>query len=301
MAGTTRARALVRRRVGRAGALRLAGAGSVPAAVSALAGTPYGHEVRAGDGLEEAQHAVLATLLWHVRVLAGWLPRDGTQMLRLLARWFEIANTDELLHGMAGGAPGPEFDLGALATSWPRLREAATPGSVASILAASPWGDPGGTCPQAVQLGMRLSWAVQVAEQIDGTTPWAAGAVALLTASERHVAGRELTGMGRDRAVALLGPEAVGASSLSALAARLPSTSRWALDGLDQPDLLWQGEERWWARVESDGRALLADPVFGPAPVLGVVAVLACDAHRVRAALELASRGGHPLEALNGR
>ena len=45
-------------------------------------------------------------------------------MLRTLAGWFEIANTDELLDGLTGGATGPMFQLGALATAWPRLQVA---------------------------------------------------------------------------------------------------------------------------------------------------------------------------------
>ena len=37
---------------------------------------------------------------------------------------------------------------------------------------------------------------------------------------------------------------------------------------------------------------MLRRPVTGPDPVIGVIAVLAADAWRVRAALEVAARGG---------
>ena len=59
---------------------------------------------------------------------------------------------------------------------------------------------------------------------------------------------------------------------------------------------LWRAETRWWARFERDGHALLSGARFGLGPALGAVAVLTGDARRVRAAIELASRGGRPLE-----
>jgi len=80
----------------------------------------------------------------------------------------------------------------------------------------------------------------------------------------------------------------------------LPARARWALEGATDPDELWRGEARWWSRVERDGFALLGERSgFGSAPVLGAVAVLAVDAWRVRAALELAARGGRPLEVFD--
>ena len=62
--------------------------------------------------------------LWDLRVLAGWLPRDGVRLLRTLAGWFELANVDELLQTRPGRPAGEEFRLGALATAWPQLRQA---------------------------------------------------------------------------------------------------------------------------------------------------------------------------------
>jgi hypothetical protein len=44
---------------------------------------------------------------------------------------------------------------------------------------------------------------------------------------------------------------------------------------------------------------MTASSRFDLGPVLGVVALLAVDAWRVRAALELAARGGTPVEALH--
>ena len=51
------------------------------------------------------------------------------------------------------------------------------------------------------------------------------------------------------------------------------------------------------ARVEQDGLRLLRAPGLDRRAVLGAVAVMACDAWRIRAALELAARGGAPVEA----
>jgi hypothetical protein len=268
--------------------------------VAALAATPYGHEVRPGQGLAQAQRAVAATLLWHLRVLAGWLPRRGWEMLRSLAGWFEIAGVDELLQRLAGRPSEEPFHLGALATAWPRLATARSTVELRERLAASPWGDPGETTARAMQLGMRLSWMARVGAELERATPWAAGAAALLVAHERFVAGRDLPAMALARARSLLGADALEATSLAELARRLPSRARWALEEITGPQELWLAEARWWSRVERDGFALLRDPRLGPAPVLGAVAVLAADAWRVRAALEVAARGGRAMEVLDG-
>ena len=61
-----------------------------------------GRDVRVDQTLAEAEDAVGRTLLWHLRVLAGWLPRTGVDQLRLLAGWFELANVDDQVHRLAG-------------------------------------------------------------------------------------------------------------------------------------------------------------------------------------------------------
>jgi ATP synthase (C/AC39) subunit len=298
VAGTVRAKALARRRLGAGAARALAACPSLEEALAALVATPYRQEVRRGQTLAEAQRATTATLLWHLRVLAGWLPWRGTRMLRLLARWFEIANVDELLHRLAGGAVEEPFHLGALATAWPRLATAGSPAELRATLAASPWGDPGGGTPRAVQLGMRLTWVGGVAA-LDRAAPWAAGAAALLVARERFAAGHDLPAEVLARAAPLLGAGVAAAASLPELTRRLPSDAAWALRDATGPDDLWRAEARWWSRVERDGFALLDGTTFGPAAVLGTAAVLAVDAWRVQAALELAARGGRPLEVFD--
>ncbi len=292
VAGSTRARALARRRAGRSATRRIAACGSADEAVALLTGTSYGHDVRRGQSLPEAQWAVLATLLWHLRVLAGWLPREGGQAIRVVVRWFEIANVDELMCRLSGVPADPEFALGSAGTAWPRLRRCASLAELRATLAASAWGDPGGAGRREIQLGMRVAWAGRVADTVPAAGAWVLGATALLAARERHAEARDLPVGVRERCRALLGTGALEAASLPEMAERLAPPARWALRDIDDPGRLSEGEERWWTRLEEDGRDLLAGPGFSMTPVLGAVAVLAADARRVRAALELAARGG---------
>jgi hypothetical protein len=69
--------------------------------------------------------------------------------------------------------------------------------------------------------------------------------------------------------------------------------------GVEDPDALWEAEARWWARVDHEGAALARRPVAGRPSIVGATALLAVDAWRVRAALELAARGGGPTEVLH--
>jgi hypothetical protein len=290
---------MARRRVGIAGARRLAAAPSLDAALSELAAGPYGHDVRTDHTLAQAQRAVAATLLWDLRVLAGWLPHGGADRLRVLAGWFELANVDELQRSAAGQSADPPFTLGSLGTAWNRLRSARTPAELRQVLASSRWGDPGADTPAAVGLGMRLAWAERVAVAVPAAVPWAAGAAALLVAREVLVVGRRLPDGAAASANRLLGAPVLDAVSFPDLAAALGSRARWALRGVDRPEALWRAEARWWARVESDAFALLHRPRFGLAPVVGAVAAAAVDVWRVRAALESAARGGGRAEAFD--
>ncbi|MFF8941507.1 hypothetical protein ACF1A5_04325 [Streptomyces sp. NPDC014864] len=108
VAGAIRARALASRCTGPDGARELARTSGLDEALRLLAGTPYHSRVRAAASLPAAQRAVAATLLWHLRVLAGWLPRGGVTILRPLAAGFEIANVAARLRpSPAAPAPAP--------------------------------------------------------------------------------------------------------------------------------------------------------------------------------------------------
>ncbi|HEY7223099.1 MAG TPA: hypothetical protein VH561_05725 [Micromonosporaceae bacterium] len=297
VAGTVRARALVRRRLGTAGARALVSAGSFAAAVEMLVHSPYGRFVRAGDDPTAAAHGVAATLLWNVRVLAGWLPARGSEMLRVLAGWFEIANTEEHLRALAGMPADVPYHLGALTTAWPRIAAAGSPEQVRGVLTASPWRDPGGSGPRDIQISLRLSWADRVAARVSATRPWALGAAALLLAREVVGRGEPLSGAARSSALRTLGPGcATSAASVSELRASLPRSAGWALDDVTDPEHLWQAEARWWRRVRGDSAALAARSTFGEEPVVGAVALLAHDAWLVTGALAGAGRDPDALE-----
>lgn len=111
-------------------------------------------------GGEPARHAVLASALaglvglrgvaamtlWNLRVLAGWLPAEGAELIHVLAAWFEIVNIDEHLRSFTADPAdtgAPPFRLGSLATAWPRLSRTTSPAELRTVLAASAWSDPG--------------------------------------------------------------------------------------------------------------------------------------------------------------
>jgi len=288
---------MTRRRLGASGARRLAACGSLHEALAGLAGTAYAGACQENQDLEAVQHAVAGTVLWNLRVLAGWLPRGGLRLMRPLAGWFEVANIDELLEELAGRPVGGRFELGALATAWPRLSRSGSPAELRAALAASAWKDPGGDSSFALRAGVRARWAERVAALGGPATAWAAGAMALLAAGERFGAGRPPGPVEHAAMRSLLGAAAADATTFAQLRERLPSRLAWALAPARSADDLWRAEAAWYARVEDDGFGLIRSSAPDWRPVLGAAAVLATDARRVCAALELAARGGSPLEA----
>ena len=297
VAGSVRATALARRRLGAERTRQLASSGSLADALRMLAATAYGARLRPDQSLAAAQHEIAGSVLWDLRVLAGWLPGEGVRLLRVLAAWFEVANVDELLQSIVGLPAEAEFRLGALATAWPQLRQAASSSELRAALAASAWQDPGGESTYAIRVGLRARWADRAAALGGPVRAWAAGAVAVLVAGERFAAGRTVSTAIMGRALSLLGPAALRAATLEEMAGCLPSQAGWILTGITVPADLWRTEQAWLARVERDGLRLLRTSGLDSGTVLGAAAVMACDAWRVRAALEIAARGGEPLEA----
>ncbi len=313
VAGSVRARALARRRIGGDLARQVAGAGSLGGALAILAGTAYRPAVprdraaapgagapgaAAVTDLARAQHAVAAGLLWNLRVLAGWLPRGGAQLMRALAGWFEIANVAEKLRELSGQEPGEMFRLGALATAWQQAQQAESQAGLRAALMASAWGDPGDGGALEIEVGLRARWAQRVAAIGGPARTWAASALAVLAAGEWYGAGRAGHPVLRSAAADLLGPRAAAARSAADFAEALPGGLRWVLTGVrDVPADLWRAEAGWWARLERDGHALLGGSGLDVRPVLGSVAVLAADARRVRSALESAARGSGAIGA----
>lgn len=301
VAGVTRARAMVSRRLGPRAAREVAAAATLDDALGHLAVTAYRRGLDTEAGLAAAQRSVAATLLWHLRVLAGWLPRQGAGAVRVLASGFEVANVDAHLRALSGtNADSPDpYRLGGLATAWPRLAETRSRAELRSALAGCAWGDPGDDSAAAVSTGLRISAAARTAGAVPEAVSWAAGRLALLVGRELFVHGRRLTEPSARRAARVLGSGALHAGAFADFRRQLPGTARWAVDGVEEPAGLWRAEAHWWARVEQDGSALLTGSRLDAKPVVGAVALLSTDAWRVRAALESAARGGGPLEAFD--
>ncbi|NUS84005.1 MAG: V-type ATPase subunit, partial [Streptomyces sp.] len=176
VSGVTRAKAMLSRALGAERAEEVASAPGLDAAVRHLSASPYGHDLPSEASLAEAQRAVGETLVWHLRVLAGWQPPSGVIALRLLACGFEIASTEDHLRTLTDGGPLPRpYRLGTLATAWPRLARTRSPQELRAALASSAWGDPGAATPAAVAVGMRVSAAVRTAMAVTEAARWAAG------------------------------------------------------------------------------------------------------------------------------
>ncbi|MFB9415356.1 hypothetical protein [Dactylosporangium matsuzakiense] len=285
VAASVRARGLARRRMGPA-ARGVATRPGLDAALVALSATAYGRGVHPGQSVAGAQDGIAATLLWHLRVLAGWLPPGGAEVLRAAAGWFEIANVERRLRELGGRTSRPPFELGALATAWPRLARAGTVPALLGELAASGWcrRDPG--TDRGAMLAMRLSWARRMAG-FPAAEAWAAGGAALLVARERWLGEAE-----DPTAAPLIGSAAFSAASWPEFVAALPARAAWPFATVGGPQDLWLGEAAWWRRLESGGLALLRRGGSGEDSIVGAAAVLAADAWRVRAALACAADGG---------
>ena len=291
VAGSVRTRHILARRLGRARSRSLAASASLDRALGVLSGSAYGRTVRTGMDLASAQRAIADTVLWHVRVLAGWMPPRAIDLLRTLAGWFELANIEDRVHYLSGGPLPVPFSLGGLATAGSRPQGAASLAELRRALSGSPWGDPGGEDPTTIRLALRFAWARRTLAWVPEAGEWACGAVALLLARELLLAGRPA------EELAALRPPVPGSAwmrseSVDALRRSLPPGCRWPLAGIAEPDALWLGEAAWWRRVEQDAEVLVRDPQMGRATVIGAVALLGADASRVGAALESAARGG---------
>jgi len=296
VAAGVRGRGLVRRCLGSDACEQLASEPSLAAALGTLALTAYGRELRAGMDLRSAQQAVSATVLWHLRVLAGWAHPLGAGTLRLLAGSFEIANVVGHLRALGGYEVDSPFLLGALATAWRRVEQAPTPADVRRVLAASPWGDPGSEDPATIRLAMEFAWARRVSDSSAEAAGWAVAYSALVAARTIAAeAGPMLSASAVRDSRRLLGHDWNTARWVGDLAGLLPRRAAWVLAGIENPDDLWRAEARWWAEVEPEAAAVSRSSVGESGSALGSGMLLVVDGWRVRAALEIAARGGGSL------
>ena len=254
-APAVRARALASRRIGRERVRAVATSPTLAAALAVLADTPYGRDLTPGMTLAIAGRAVWSTLLWHLRILAGWSPAAGMNRVRLLAGGFEIANVVGYLAQLDGFSAAPPFELGRLETAWRNVRRVTTAAEVRRALARSGWGDPAGESPAIVAAALQSAWARRVSLEVPEARPWATAFESLLRARAQPADGNA--------------PQ-------------------------------WLDEASIWRAMEAQALAMGAGWRPGPSAIVATAGLLAADAWRTRAALEIAARGGaHDAEVLD--
>lgn len=318
VAATVRAKAMARRRAG-AGLCREAAAqSSLDQALEVLSSTSYAADLTGTTDLAAAQDATRRGVLWQLRVLAGWVPVSGARMVHAAGAAFELVNILLLARSLAVSAdqpagqlgdqdsagdlhrsvPLPEyFELGGLATAWPRLSAAGSTAELAELLRTSPWGDPGS--PDTMPDTLTAVWLRRLAAAVPQARSWAVAEAALLAARRILVSpatGTETVPEIPERLGMLLQPLIGGtwstADDVASFRAALPAAAAPVLDGVEDPTGLWRAEAALQSRVEEDAFRLLRSGLPGPDTAVGAVAVLAVDAWRMRAALAAASAGG---------
>ncbi len=300
VAASVRARSMAQRRVGAGTSREIAAEPTLEGALSALRETSYGERLGGVSGLAGAQRVIQETVLWQLRVLAGWLPASGTVLARAAAGTFEIENIVALAHQLAGGAQAPEpFHLGALSTSWHRVGLAGSNEDLATILRTTAWGGIGGDGPGPLRAALRVALARRLAAVAPAAQTWC-GAVCVLTAAQA------LTGDGAALPPPLLhllrpilGRSWESADTFEEFRIALPPSLQKVILDLAAPNELWRAEARAHAVVEKDGFRLLRSAMPGPEVALGAMAVLSVDAWRVRAALAAAAGEAGASEVLD--
>jgi len=299
VAASVRARAMARRRVGAGACRRIAGHTTLSAAVHDLETTAYAQRLEGRVGLGQVQRSTAETVLWQLRVLAGWLPAGGTRLLRAAAAGFERENILDLARHLDGAPEHDAYELGALATAWPRLRRANSSDELATELRRSPWGDPGEGGQANLADVLHIAWLRELATAAPQAKPWAATAAALMVGRLTLVDGTRPSPRLRRLVRPVIGEAWADAGNLPELRDALPLGARAVLAGVERPEGLWLAEARAIATVERDAFALLRTALPGPSVVLGAAGVLAVDAWRLRAALAAAAAGGRGSEVLD--
>jgi hypothetical protein len=237
----------------------------------------------------EAQRSIGATLLWNLRLIAGWVPPGGAVMVQALAAWFEIANVEERLAYLAGGEHPPPYELGRLAIAWPAVSVATTRDDIRGALASSAWRSPKASDATSIVLWLRFRWAEWVAVNVPLAAAWSASASTLLAARALFV---------EPNSTGALPPHPYGlppswrdAATVDELRARSPRQTSWVLDGVSEVSDLWRGEASWWSRVRRDASEALVRSRYGPDVVVAAIALLGYDAWLSRAAVAAAARG----------
>lgn len=252
--------------------------------------------------LAAAERAISSTLLWHLRVLAGWAPSAGHDRVRVLAAAFEIANIVGKLAQFAGWPVIAPYELGAFATAWPHVARASNPQDVRAALMTSVWGDPGGVDLPTIGAALTVAWVRRVAFGVPEAAPWAKMFGGLLLARMIAAGTPPAAGSANDRNLRMvIGGRWTAATTLADLPSVLSKSASRVLNAGDTAETLWRAEVRAWKLLEKDALHFEREGNPGPKAVVSAAALLAVDGWRVRAALELAARGGRATdEVLDG-
>ncbi len=300
VAASIRARSLSQRRLGAGRCRQLATVANLPAALALLADSGYSQRLVGVTSLAAAQRATCETLLWQLRVLAGWLPPGGTGLARAIAGIYERDNIVALAGRLAGGPELSEaYQLGGLATAWPRLQHQQSLPALTEALTKSAWGVSGPIDAIALRDVLTLAWLRRLSAAAPAASGWACSATALVAARMLLVDQTPPTSRVLDLVRPWLGRQWASTRDLDRFRASLPRSARTVLDGIDDPADLWRAEARMRADVEADGFRLTHASIPGPDVVLGAIAVLAIDGWRLRAALAAAEAGTGSSEVLD--
>ncbi len=291
---------MAQRRVGAGANRTIAAQRSLGDGLALLTDTVYGPRLAGCTSRAAAEHAIRATALWQLRVLGGWFPAAGTRLVRAVAAEYERDNIVALAAGLTARGPAPEFfELGSLATAWPRVRAAHSLEELAESLRTSRWGDIGHGDTIARRDILTLAWLGRLASVAPAARSWARAAGGLTVARVLLADRSEPSARFLQVARPLVGEGWARTGSLPALREALPRPAREALAGIDRPEDLWRAEARLRATVEADGFRLLRGALPGPEVVLGAIALIAMDGWRVRAALAAAATGAGSSEVLD--
>ena len=299
VAASTRGRALARRLVGPAGAGEIASAATWDEARSQLAKTLYGAEIAPNADRAAVRRAAAVATSWQLRVLAGWLPVGSSGLARVFAAPIEIANIEAHLAGLAGAKVAAPVPLGPLSVAWPRVTAATSPEQVRISIARSAWGDPGGSSPTAVAVGLRTALARRLISQIPEAAPLAKGGLAVLIARESFAFERQIAPITSGELDRLIGSRWRQATTIPELTELLPDSSAWALSGITSAADLWRAELAVAARVANEAAALASERRFTKSTVAATMALLLVDLWRISAAIEVAGRGPIPIEVFD--
>ncbi len=220
--------------------------------------------------LRSAQHS--SSLLWQLRVLAGWLPSEGVEAVQGCVLWFEIRNIEDRLAYFAGAPAEPMYELGRLGIISRRLESTGSAEDIRWLLRTSVWGDPGADDAYSMRIWLRHAWHRRARDASAEFRVWADAAAWLFSVRERLA-------------------QRPGADLLARAQPSLPSAWGWVTSVQWSGHDLWRAEQRWWEQVRDEGLRLLHRPIGSGGPVIGTLATLASSAHRIATALEAASGG----------